>query len=260
MQRTPMRSLRHGRAFGIAPTALILAAALCTFLLSSARADTLASFVPDPTSPGIPDLVWSEAAGSYQLGPGIGAATLTVQTPYVVPGGISSGGATTFLDADLLIAPNSNQAAGPLNVIPGVNIFSQTLSSGQFDIYSAPPSSGGVLLLGGTFSTAYITGMLSSNTGSLVSSNVAYSSGLILNAAEGLPSTATPAPITGGQLSWSLLNANPQFQPDANSFLAPFTANATGQFSAPVPEPVGIVLLLSGIVAFFTGRRCLRRR
>jgi hypothetical protein len=248
----------------------------------------LADFIPEPASPGVAEMIWNQ--GQLYEGPGalgtnyglhaagdgnlpIGdqfAPGLTIETPYVIanaPGAVVNSGnnSTSLYDATLLIVPTgSNQWGLPavgttvINTMQGITSFSQALGSGDFQIWSTQPSANGgcALLLGGTINSALITGILNSSAGSLVSADVTYTSGLILNAAEGVPLTGQLQSITG-QLSWSLLDASPQFQLlPAASMLAPFQANATGEFSAAVPEPGSIIILLSGLAIVFFARRC----
>lgn len=213
-----------------------------------------------PVSPTVPQLSWSESGGNYGLSEysGSDATTLIVTTPYSTSD-LSSVGtpigttATIFYNAELVLTPSETNQAGTFT--GGGSIFSQALGPSSFEILSGAQGS---VLLAGTINSAYITGMLGMSTGSVVSWDVTYSSGLILNAAEGLASGDTPTEMTG-PLSWSLLNAGPAFHEDTNGILAPFTANATGQFA--VPEPATTILLMSiAPIAFFFIRRRFRRR
>jgi hypothetical protein len=249
---------------------MAFAAVFCA-VLSSARAGTLVDFIPAPASPGVPEVIWSQQNQVYHLYEGSGALSLSLEVPFVMPGlpgsVVDGSSSTTFSGASLLIDPNGGSqrglpSAGPLSVqtvTQGIQIFWQPLDSGEFQIWSAPSVSypNGVLLLDGTINSSVISGILYSASGSLASSDVSYNSGAILNAAEGLPPLGgTPVAVTGGQLSWSFLDASPQFQPDGGTSLAPFNANATGQFSGTVPEPGIVTMLLSGLpLAFFAGRR-----
>ncbi len=246
----------------------------------------MADFDPVPASPTVPEVIWSQSQlyqGPGAVGNGDGDLPvsqqtqpgLAVETPFEIPGlpgGIVNyiNNSTSFYDASLLIIPTgANQlglpAVGSPVVTPitqQISIFSQLLGSGDFQIWTTQPSQGSQsLLLEGTINSSVITGMLNSTSGSLVSSDVTYTSGAILTAAEGFPPTVQP--ITG-QLSWSFLDATPQFQQDSSGpspILAPFTANATGQFSALVPEPGALMILLSGVpIAFFACRRWLSGR
>ncbi len=295
MKRTPKRSLRRREVIPVTSAFFVIAAVFCGFL-SSARAGTLVDFTPEPASPGVAEVIWNQgqlyqgpgAIGTNFRLPGIGdgnlpvsqqfAPGLAIETPYVVaglPGSAvnSNNNSTTFYDASLLIIPSgSNQWGLPAvgatqvtNVGPGIDVFSQLLGSGQFEIWTTQPNlgSGSVLLLGGTINSAVITGLLNSTAGSLVSADITYMSGAILDAAEGLPlnGTVQPKAITGG-LSWSLMDASPQFQlGPTGGGLAAFQANATGQFSATVPEPGALMFLLSSApIAFFACRRWLSGR
>ena len=82
-----------------------------------------------------------------------------------------------------------------------------------------------------------------------VSANVSYTGGEIWQAA-GKPDDA-------GELSWSLLDANPVFQVIASQ-VAAFTANGTGQFSAP--EPGTAMIVLGGLLVLLFGCWRWRRR
>jgi hypothetical protein len=296
IERTPERSVRRRESIPVTSAFCVFAAVFCGFL-SSARAGTLVDFTPQPASPGVAEVIWNQdqlyqgpgAIGTNFRLPGIGdgnlpvsqqfAPGLALETPYVVaglPGSVvnANNNSTTFYDASLLIIPSgSNQrglpAVGPTqitNMAPNIDVFSQLLGPGQFEIWTTQPDfgSGSVLLLGGTINSAVLTGLLNSTAGSLVSADITFSSGAILDAAEGLPldGTAQPKSITGG-LSWSLMDASPQFQLGlTGGGLAAFQANVTGQFSSdPVPEPGSVMLLLSTLpIAFFARRRWLGGR
>jgi hypothetical protein len=184
---------------------------------------------------------------------------MIVTTPYSISGGTSiSGTATIFYNAELVLTPNeTNQAAGAVTTTGDGSVFSQPLGSASFEILSGPQGS---VLLAGTINSAYITGVLGMSTGSVVSSDVTYTSGSILEEAE----KGTTFTAMTGPLSWSLLTVNALFQTDANSVLAPFYATATGQFTAtgqvPVPEPATAVVLASLAPLVFFLRRRFRRR
>ena len=251
-----------------------------TLVVAPASAETvLADFVAQPTSPGMYEMIWNNGelyegpgavgTGFMKPGPGDGedpigsqkAPGLLVQSPFNVPGIEGSivmlGGpspATAFYDATLDISPlNGNSNYGMPGVgdavvttVGGTSIVTQALGSAMFEIWSTDPidSVGDIenpkLLLTGTIDDASIVGILGSTTGAVLSAHVAYTDGLILDAA-GLGTVH-------GELSWSLLNLTQPFAIDATTNqLVPFEANATGQFKyVSTPEPGTLALLWLG--------------
>ena len=154
----------------------------------------------------------------------VGALGLTIETPFVIPdlGGVSTGNSTTFYDAPGDRVRPVGVGGRRIRVIHGYRSRNQHLLAvaGAWPVpnldLQSDPDNGGVLLLGGTINSAVITGILNSPAGSLVSADVTIASGAILNTAEGLPLNGTASSIPGN-LSWSFLDASPQF---------PFTALA----------------------------------
>ena len=242
---------------------------------SSASASSISlvdSFAPLPVSPYVYEMIWNgselyEGPGAIGTGFGTGgsgdgeldptlqfAPGLAVQTPYVItgiPGSIvntaSLPNSTLFMDATLDIIPIGSALYG-IPAIGDAQVFGsmiiQPLGSANFEIWSTdssatPTVEDPVLLLSGTIQSAFITCLLGSSTGSTLSANVVYDGGAIL-AASGLGNVS-------GQFSWTLLGATPLFSVGSNKKLAPFEANATGQFDAmPVPEPGTFALLCLG--------------
>ena len=217
---------------------------------SFASANVIATFEPQPASPGVAELIWNQnqlyegpgtkgtgwgsgPGGSYGAGDGQLPVSsqfpggLTIKTPFLIsglPGGVpnQSNGSTSFYDTTLLVLPTDGNVYGLPAVgttsttivpgVPGVVLFSQLLGAGDFQVWTTCPTAAPytpTLLLGGTINNAVITGLLGSSSGSVISANITFSSGAILDAAGGQPGT--------GQLSWSLLDADPLFQISARN-------------------------------------------
>jgi hypothetical protein len=265
----------------IAGAAVLLAASLAA---ASASAELmLADFVAQPPSPSLYELVWNgsvldEGPGAKGNGYGSGggdgnllsnlqtAPGLLVQAPYSIsglPGGVVDTTAipqsTYFSDATLILSPVGGGSGGiPQNgaaqttTIGSMTIVSQPLGSGQFQVFTTDLGNP-ILLLAGSIESAAITGILGSASGSVLSAQVTYTGGAIWTAA-GSPQT--------GEFSWSMEGVTPHFSKSVTSgFLAPFSANGTGQFTAadPVPEP-GTLVLLSIAGLGLAGFVCRRRR
>jgi hypothetical protein len=221
---------------------LAVALAVAAFAnISSAPAGTLVDFMPQPASPSSPEFNWD----GNLLQAGSGASQLTIETPFAitsVPGGDVSGSSTSFsgasLDLDIVQPASEIGSAQTVTLGGGIKIFSQLLGSGDFEIKAAS----GDLLLSGTINNAAITGILNFTTGSLMSANVIYNGGAIW--------VAAGSPTDAGELSWSLLDVNPAFQV-SNNQVAGFTANGTGQFSAP--EPGTAMIVISGLLFLLFG-------
>jgi hypothetical protein len=191
------------------------------------------------------------------------AGGLAIETRFPLPGllgGVvdSSSGSTTFYDATLVVWPtpaNPYDPHGPsatpygppaagitsTTVLASGSVsFSQLLGPGLFSLYTTDALTSPfkpTLLLGGTINSAVITGRLGDTTGA-VNVNITYTSGAILNVAEGLPVTSTAAKPITGQLSFSVSAVTPTFSISPTSqILSPFQADATGQFSVGGPGP-----------------------
>ena len=274
-------SLRSARCHRVVLVVAFLAGML--LIASSASAGTLADFMPQPASPFVSEMIWNgtelyEGPGAIGTGFGTGgsgdgevpvnqqfAPGLTIETPFVVNGVLGSlvnvpDSSTSFFDATLDIIPISPASKGlPAigNVVTtplggGYTMFSQLLGAAEFNIWSTDPVEVGgpdvenpVLLLTGTINSAVITGVLNVSGAGVLSADVVYTGGKILE--------ATGYAQLTGELSWSLLDATPKYQV-INDQLAPFEANAVGQFSA-IPEPATVLLLLSGLPFALAGWR-----
>ena len=280
-------SFGSARRQGFVLVAAFVAGSL--LLASSASADTLsgdqlATFMPQPASPFVSEMIWNgselyEGPGAIGTGFGTGGSGdgelpvnqqfvpgLSIETPFVVngvPGSLVNVGdsSTSFYDATLDIIP----IGGALRGLPalgsvltwtlpvsGETHFVQELGAADFNIWSTDPveaagpdTENPVLLLAGTIDYAYITGSLNASGAGVLSADVTYTSGKIMEAA-GFTEVM-------GSLSWSLLDATPKYHV-VNDQLAPFEANAVGQFSA-IPEPATALLLLSGIPFALAGWR-----
>jgi hypothetical protein len=255
---------RISRHFVVAGVGLIV---VCS---SAAHAALLVDFKTLPISPAAPEVSWNgsalvaapTASGSQGNGDGllpVGSQTiggLIIETPLTVnapasgsiinPGNLNS---TTFTDVTLIFnAMNATGAASDFGVL-----LQQPIGGGTFKLVSTT----GADLLVGNVSTAYITGLKNANTGSIVSSDLTYTGGLILDALNTALGKAAGTPAAGGTLTFSLLDIdNPLQILPASVNLAPFSANANGQFGTPVvPEPASITLIALGAVGL-----CMRRR
>jgi hypothetical protein len=288
----PTRNLRARRKSVVALWCIALVTSTLVFV-SSAPAELIATFQPQPISSTLTDVIWNQgqlyqgpgAIGTnYNYGAGDGQLPvdqqmppgLTIETPFVVsglPGGtIDSGNnSTTFDDATLLILPTGSNIYGLPAVgsaqSPGAGLFYQQLGGGNIQIWTTDltaPVNGsyqGTLLLGGSITNAVIDGLVGSGAGSVVSANITFTSGAILDVAEGLPIGSTSVTAQSGQMSWSLVNASPAFSV-TGGILAPFQAQATGQFNATVvPEPALAMEVLSGCaLALLAGWQLQQRR
>lgn len=239
----------------------------------------LADFMAQPMSPYVHEMVWNgnelyEGPGAIGTGYGNSGAGdgelatkdqmapgLLIQTPFEISGIAGSEintasipSITSFFDSTLDISPLDGAArgipaTGPATLTDlgsGLTLISQPLGRAKFEIWSTDPVAGHVendytLLLAGTIESATITAFAGQSAGAVLSAAVHYTDGAILDAA-GFDELY-------GELSWSLLNATPKFgMLSTGSYLKPFEANATGQFTAEVPEPGTIAMLLAAAV------------
>jgi hypothetical protein len=259
--------------------------ALATAILaaaSPASAGVLADFLAQPASPITPEFIWNGFElfnGSGSIGDGFGVPGagdgdlplasqavpgLLASTPFTVPG-VSGGqvntstGATMFFNATLQIVPISPATqgfpgSGPAGVAYGRAV--QPLGNALFNLWTNDPAEAvadienPVLLLSGIASSAVITGLLGSSTGTTLSASVTYTGGAIL--------TAAGWPMAAGEFSWSLLDIAGPLQVDTRTgMLRPFVANGVGQFSGikQVPEPTTLAVLVIGTAVLAFRRR-----
>jgi hypothetical protein len=259
-EHTSARGVRSERLVGCVGFVFGLSLLLGTFLSASpasATMTTLVDFSAWPISSSWPEFVWSTSGQSpYELSQGTGAigngdgnlnpssqtkGGLLIQTPFVIEG-IAGGqcnydeGTTSFYDATLVV---SGLWASGSATLDGSTVVQQLSNNATFSIYSTNPggpATGGTLLLSGTIDSAGIEGNLNQAAGSVRSSVVTFDDGAILD--------ATGHTSLQGELTWTLLCISPsKFQIGTNGYLAPFTANATGQFAAEMPEPGSIGLM-----------------
>jgi hypothetical protein len=232
----------------------VLASAAVLALASVSQAAILVSFDPVAVQANTPEVTFGgapktldEAAGFKGSGVG-GTLGLQVQTPLTVtavPGFTAMpNGATLYTDVSLTLTGLS--AVAPAQSFLG--LIGQPLTNGTF-VFTSSAASGAADLLSGTISGVGITAIAGSDTGSVLSATITYTSGAIYNALI----AAGGSPV--GSLSWTLLDASPTFSVDvADGILSSFSASVNGQFSTPViPEPAALGLLAP--VAFLLGRR-----
>jgi hypothetical protein len=175
---------------------------------------------------------------------------LTVETPFViahdVPGKtLNTAGTTTFRDATLTFA-RFRVSSRLVPVTPELNMLTMR-PDGQasFRLLSTDPDGEAgpiqqVLLLEGTFVEATIlitheTDHSAIRAGAILSDSVTYTGGLIHDAAT---AAGLPTPLAGA-FSISLGNLLIVGGQSGDGFLA----DATGQFSANIPEPAALCLL-----------------
>jgi len=168
---------------------------------------------------------------------------LIIETPLTVVAPAQGGsinllnhGSTTFSDVTLILSNlNANRQCQRV-FRPGES----AIGGGTFKLQSTSQGVGGpVDLLVGTIASGNVSGNPKFRFGSVLSGDVTYTGGLILNALNSALGKAAGTPAAGGSLSFSLLDIDNKLTiSTATSKLNDFTANATGQFGTPVvPEP-----------------------
>lgn len=222
----------------------IASAATVLTLASLSQAALLVSFDPLPITNGVPEVTFGgspkaldDAAGFHGSGVG-GTNGVQLQTPLAVtsvPGfEVLSNNGTRFTDVSLTLT--GFQATTP--AVNFLGLIGQSLSDGTFK-FTSSAASGAADLLSGTVTISGISAIGGSDTGSVLSATVTYTSGAIYNAL-----VAIPGATLTGSLSFTLLDASPSFSVGNDNILSAFVANVNGQFSTPViPEPAGLAML-----------------
>jgi len=251
---------------------------------SSAFGALLVDFKPDPISVNVPELTWAAntlnvAAGAQGNGDGVLPSALQIpgglliQTPFEILGIPGSAvnladpthPSTTFFDVtlelNLLQANAPILTSGPLVV---QNLGAPTGAVATFALKSTDPGPGGrpVTLLEGTIGSAVFFGLLGQQTGSVMSTDITYTGGVIFQKLQQAVPNPPGGVYSGGTASWSLLDiSNPQTFPTgglavSNGQMANFAANLTGMFSTPtIPEPASMTLVALGAAGILARRR-----
>lgn len=251
-------------------TAKILTMGLVMAIAGPSWASQIASFEPDPIANNAAEIIWdgtnllagpgmlsngdgnSQAAGGLFTEPGI-----RLSTNFIINGVSSSSTtatSTTFYDTEMSMTGLA--AVGTTSNFGGLLI--QNLGAGTFTYMSSDDTTGGaVLLLTGNVTSATLSGLSNSTTGSVVSATVTYTAGLIFDelAPNGFSNT--------GSYSWSLIDIVPSLAIDpATDRLRAFSSNASGIWDAtqasaiPVPAAFPAGLALFGVFGLL--RRKLR--
>jgi len=153
-------------------------------------------------------------------------------------------GTTTFKDVTLLFGNLVADGAAKLTEIaPGVNLVTQMLQTGTFELQSYDPAGpdGKITLLKGTIENAVISGISGARAGGVFSAKIKYEAGLIKDA------LVASGGLAEGEMSWSLVELDSPLSA-AGSTLQGFKASLVGQFGTPtIPEPASLsVLALAG--------------
>jgi hypothetical protein len=245
-----------------------------------ARAGSLLTFEASPTSPGLPEVIWTNTplpqliAGPGAVGNDDGTLPpfqqspggLEIQTPLsitapgshpLIGGGTEVDDVTLVLTNFLATAPASSQGGGVLvqRFAPG-----DLENFGSFSLLSDDPdgSDGGqpTVLLSGRVTGGSITALNGGDSGSVLSADVTYTGGAIFDALQASGGATT------GSLSWSILDATSLLDGSpsitinpATGFLVPFSANATGLFSVSVPEPTTAAVMGVSALGMLARRR-----
>jgi hypothetical protein len=191
-----------------------------------------------------PDLIYSGSVlAAFSDGNGL---TLGSQDTGIVYGDFLSGLGTTSGSYSL----QGLATSGPLVVtnLPGpIQQVTQPLSGGNFQVYGAANN----LLLNVSLatSTSFLTGVVGSPTGAVIS----VTNGTVVGGS--LAPLINPNSIT---FNFTLTNiSGGTLIVDAGNILHSFTASATGEIGASVPEPMAAILLVLGALP---GWRLRRRR
>lgn len=189
--------------------------------------------------------------GSVPTAPG-----LAIETPFLLnlPAAYAesvsqnlSAGTTTFQDVTLVFTNlAANGAAKLTSIAPGVDLVTQLLQTGTFELQSFDPAGpdGKITLLKGSIENAVISGLYGQSSGGVFSAKVNYESGLIKDA------LAAAGGSLSGDLSWSLLQITAPLATHGTPLvLNEFRASLMGQFGTPsigdptIPEPASLSVL-----------------
>jgi len=254
---------RYGIAF-VASTLLVLGLASASY--GAFIGGELVNFRPLNGSPALDEIGWTgsqlvQRPGSVgnndgtlppdQQTPG----GLNIQTPLKIVDGFgnpypgstitTADNSTTFYDVTLQVTGLS--AVGNPGNFGG--LVYQWLGSGTFTFLSTGTTP--QTLLTGTIDDAVVVGLLNQTTGSIQSSTVTYTGGLIKDAL-----VAAGGTLTDASLSWSILNVSGGLKVVGTGSLATlqsFGADMTGQFNA-LPEPATLCLMGLGAVVVLVRR------
>jgi len=223
----------------VAPLAAI---ALGLMASTAARAATvpIVGFTPLTTNP----VIVLDASGNLTTGTGATALAVVVSNP-----ALAAASGTTFAIPGSLTLSGFTEVGAATTM--GADII-QALSTGRFRVFDTAAN----LLLTGSVQNAQIT--TNSVTGAVLSGKFNYDGGSLFAA---FPAAGLFNP---GEFSFTLTAIQPiPVLIGANGQLAPFSASATGNFSAetvPLPATAWMGLVLIGGVGGARGVSMLRRR